>query len=205
MDIDKFKESLELLKKEVPTTFYHGTDARTLAMSAEERDSFKKYCKEVAKGLRPYFPESCKLDLFKDHLDKDLYLNLGNALDVIDADANGNFSYQHDDFYLTITYEKARNYAYRSSAFGEIGLVAYRLIDAARKMGLKNIGPYSINDYYKRIISFAESEPRPIVLTFKGLDISLMETENGKAYDDCFRYKGNINVNDAEIEALYHQ
>lgn len=168
---------------------YHGTDARIVRMSAEERKDMKDFCKMVATTLRRYFPAhlAC-LELFKQPLaydtDSTTYLNLLNALTLCDGMNSNSPNYNYDYFFVANWGSIAENYARRSFAFGEIGLMAYRILDVCLKMGMKKWGPYPLRDFCKRIIDFAEGEPQPVVFAFDDLDLNCVERANGKKITD---------------------
>lgn len=117
-------------------SLYHGTDARILAMTSEEKDEWKKIFFELADILRPYYPEVYHLDIFKKSFEngnrEDIFLNLWNAISRYDAMKNGSKQYQYGEIYLTNGFDRAKSYAYGSFAFGEVGLNAYRMLEAAR-------------------------------------------------------------------------
>jgi len=194
--------------------FYHGTDARIVQMSAEKRNSLHNFCKLVATQLRPYFPANILcLDLFKKPLDYESnptpFLNLQNALTLCDGILGDSPLYNYDHFSITNSRERAKNYAYRSFAFGEIGLMAYRMLDVCLQMGLTKWGPYPLKEFCKELLDFAEAEPEPVVFEFDDLDINDIENENGEkvssemvkrlqdgdSFQASFRYNKDVELN----------
>ncbi|MGL5981037.1 MAG: hypothetical protein ACRCZY_09220 [Phocaeicola sp.] len=197
--------------------FYHGSDARIINMAEEERDSFKKICFSVCEVLRPYFPLSTShLGLFREPLHYEentiLYSNLLNALSLYDGLQNDSKFFQYDDFYVTNNRSRAESYANSSFAFGEVGLMAYRMVEVAREMGIEKVIHPATYALLNKVIDFAESEAQPIVVTFDDLDISLLKFENGNPIDFdykvlsdticSFRYKGNVIINESQVEHL---
>lgn len=151
-------------------SIYQGTDARILAMTLEEKEQWKNDCIELADMLRPYYPDVYYLEIFKKRLEdggrEDIYLNLWDAITRYDAMKNGNKQYQYGEIYLTNGFDMAKSYAYGSFAFGEVGLNAYRMLEAARFFGFEF--PSNTRGSYlsARLWTFAHDNPEPVVLTF---------------------------------------
>ena len=143
---------------------------------------------------------------FKDVLGVTKWHNLCNALTVSSANHNRNEQYRYDSFHLTTMKVKAENYARRAFAFGEIGLAAYRMYDAAISLNLliKEI------EEAKHIVWFATDYDniKPVVFEITDLDVDLLEVENVKSLqhvidvfgdrlgdiDLIFHYHGKINL-----------
>lgn len=93
-------------------SIYHGTDARILAMTAEEKEEWKKICIELATTLRPYFPDVYYLTIFKKLFEnggrEDIYWNLCDTITRHDAMKNGNQEYQYGEIYLTNGLDRAK-------------------------------------------------------------------------------------------------
>lgn len=199
-------------------SLYHGTDARILAMTAEEKDDWKRMCIELADMLRRYYPNMCYLDIFKSIFEKedrkDIYFNLSEAIGRYEGMKNGSAKYQYGDIYLTNGLDRAKSYAYRSFAFGEVGLNAYRMLEAAKFLGLKFDPKSRVASLSNQLWTFAHDNPQPIVLTFHHVSSDDLLLDNGKELKgldellkDCtmsFRAKknDNFNLNMAEIQKL---
>lgn len=189
---------------------YHGTDLRIVLMTEEERKTFKEYCKNVFDYMWKLYENSYDEILggkFKDVLGVTKWHNLCNALTVSSANHNGNEQYQYDSFHLTTMKVKAEDYARHAFAFGEIGLAAYRMYDAAISLNLliKEI------EEAKHIVRFATDYDniKPVVFEITDLDVDLLEVENFKSLqhvidvfgdrlsdiDLIFHYYGKINLN----------
>ena len=169
-------------------SIYHGTDARILAMTAEEKEQWKKVCIELANTLRPYFPEVYYLEIFKKRFEdggrEDIFWNLWDAITRHDAMKNGNKQYQYGEIYLTNSFDMANSYAYGSFAFGEVGLNAYRMLEAAKFLGFEfpqNTRGSFLSD---RLRTFAHDSPQPVVLTFHNIPCDNL------LFDDGMELKG---------------
>lgn len=190
---------------------YHGTDLRIVLMTEEERKTFKEYCKNVFDYMWKLYENSYDEILsgkFKDILGVTKWYNLCNALTVSSANHNGNEQYQYDSFHLTTMKVKAENYARRAFAFGEIGLAAYRMYEAAISL---NLPIKEIEEEANHIVRFATdyNNIKPVVFEITDLDVDLLEVENFKSLqhvidvfgdrlsdiDLIFHYYGKINLN----------
>lgn len=190
---------------------YHGTDLRIVLMTEEERKTFKEYCKKVFDYMWKLYENSYDEILsgkFKDILGVTKWHNLCNALTVCSANHNRNEQYRYDSFHLTTMKVKAENYARRAFAFGEIGLTAYRMYDAAilLKLSIKEI-----KEEANHVVRFATDYDniKPVVFEITDLDVDLLEVENFKSLqhfidvfgdrlsdiDLIFHYYGKINLN----------
>lgn len=198
---------------------YHGTDARIVQMSDNERSNFRHSC-EIASAylwqiLNPYIEKyGFSLDIFKEPLstNQTCYRNLLNAVTCYSASINGNIQYQYGDaFYLTNMRDMAERYAYRSFAFGETGLLPYRMYDAVRQLNLKEWNPSEeVSKAIDDIVAFAEDRNHvsPVIFDFNNLDFNLIEIERyGSVFDYVtnglfsrnigiiVHYKGKTNLN----------
>ena len=191
-------------------TLYHGTDARIVSMTEEERKSRKDLCKEVATQMWSYFePHFENMHTLKAPLkfeeDQILWLNLYNALVSYKAKINGNEQYQYGDdcLYVTNWDEMAKRYAGRSFAFGEIGLIAYRMIEAhkmiiGRENWKETLGATEI---MKQFLDFADAKEEPVIFEIKDYDIDYLRLEDNRELDElgfranrAFRYNKHIDL-----------
>lgn len=213
---------------------YHGTDSRILAMSPEERRIFREDCLLATRFLwtlfKPYYYGRCEVPLnepglegktklepklieLKEPLQYDLnntrYVNLKSALDRIDAQMRGCEQYQYDNFYLTNHLDTAIDYAKSAFAFGEVGLNAYRLLDAAAMIKFSKWEPdQKTAQAIEKIKRFGKAEPCPIVLVFTVYDLENLRMEDGSDLlfplepDSrsfyTFRYLGDLDVASAD-------
>lgn len=193
-------------------TLYHGADLRFISLSKEERKKYKVECTHVANFLWAYlfddiFDFEMKITSFKNSFLKAtltesgipfLYENLNNVLSMFYSYLNNAPKYRYDEgvtFFCTDILG-AKSYAMRSFAGGEMGLIAYRMIQGAK--ALKSDFYDEANNYTKelidRIVNYAEKEnPKPVVIPFNDYDLDLLQREDGRnieGIDDCIFYEG---------------
>lgn len=176
------KESMEIKDG----IFYHGTDARIVSMTDDERKAFAKDIDVALSYMWSFFePYKFRMDELKDILeyDKDntLWLKLYDALIHYGAMEIGNEQYQYGSFYLTNFLGRAASYAMESFAFGESGFNAYYMIKAAEKINFEGWNPpKDVISAIHRIKAFANDIPQPVVFKFIDIDYHLLQHENGK-------------------------
>ena len=188
-------------------TLYHGTSFRALEMTSEERAQMRRDCNAMIDSLWQYFEpfhSGGKIYDLEPKLTIDnnprIFINLCNALNIINAEKIGNKLYDIGDFYVTNLDFKAVSYASRSFAFGEIGLRAYRMYEAIRELNFENWSPSDeLSKSIERVIAFAEAPERPAVYVFKDISTENLLSEDGEKlsdielkYEDCFRVTGEI-------------
>lgn len=194
-------------------TLYHGTSFRALEMTAEERAQMRKDCNAMIDSLWQYFEpfhSGGKIYDLEPKLTIDnnprIFINLCNALNIINAEKIGNKLYDIGDFYVTNLDFKAVSYASRSFAFGEIGLRAYRMYEAIRELNFENWSPSDeLSKSIERVVAFAEAPERPAVYVFKDISTENLLSEDGEKlsdielkYEDCFRVTGEIIMDPAK-------
>ena len=192
---------------------YHGTSFRALEMTAEERAQMRKDCNAMIDSLWQYFEpfhSGGKIYDLEPKLTIDnnprIFINLCNALNIINAEKIGNKLYDIGDFYVTNLDFKAVSYASRSFAFGEIGLRAYRMYEAIRELKFENWSPSDeLAKSIERVVAFAEAPERPAVYVFKDISTENLLSEDGEKlsdielkYEDCFRVTGEIIMDPAK-------
>ena len=89
--------------------------------------------------------------------------------------------YQYGSFYLTTNKMTALNYAQRSFAGGEIGLMAYSLIEGTEIINFTDYNPdESLKNKINRIKEFGEEGKEcPVIVTFNNIDLSCLQNEDG--------------------------
>ena len=198
---------------------FHGTDQRILDMSPEERAVFKETCLYVASQLRDVFIDlefvESQKDKFRSEKNPHLYYNLVDKLVAYDEMRRGNPLFQYDSFCLTNVYAMAEKFAKCSFAFGEVGLIPYRMMEALYFAGvLKRIPTSFFSDYNRlergmhKIIDFAEHQKqKPVVLAFDNISEDDLLMEDGRPLTKGalgsaplnLRYSGTIDISAAEI------
>ena len=182
-------------------TLYHGTDARVVNMSKEERNSYLNHCKVVTGFLWSVFKPFMEIEDFffkRDGVEgtlkrrkieryKEAYIekfgecewcNFFEKLQMVGSKEEGSESYQYESFYLATSKERARNYARRAYAGGEQGLIAYHLIKGFENLGW-NHDVTPIKASIDSIKSFANGEAQPVIIPFENLDVDFLQTETG--------------------------
>ena len=190
------------------TTLYHGTDARMVAMSVDERNEFFLNCRNAIDNLwelyKPLFQELDSVDTAFDHYprrlpkreiykykelleskDRFLYYNLVEKLNMIDYWKQGIQQYQYGDLYLTALEMKAERYAMRSFAGGELGLMVCRLVESADIIGIDYSQSKEINAI-ERVMQFALDEVNydPVVFKLSNVPIRNLLTDEGKPLNE---------------------
>ena len=186
-------------------TLYHGTDARIVEMTKEERLRYLNDCNLVIDALFPICKpllqwepvegvlNGQKITGFEYALKKYekllnekggqyTYLNFFEKLTMIDGRNNGSGWYQYNDLYLCSSKMTAFRYAQRSFAGGETGLNAFRLIEGF------DIIFADKNDLDSKVVAavdsvkeFAKEEnERPVIITIEDVDVSCISYEDGK-------------------------
>ena len=192
---------------------YHGTSFRALEMTSEERTQMRKDCNAMIDSLWNYFGPIFLAGKIYDlesklTIDNDprLFINLGNALNITNAEKIGNKLYDLGDFYVTNLDFKAVSYASRSFAFGELGLRAYRMYEAIRELNFENWSPSDeLAKSVERVVAFAEAPERPAVYVFTDISPERLLMEDGKPIfnvsfkrDRSFRVVGDVYMDPAK-------
>lgn len=192
---------------------YHGTSFRALEMTSEERTQMRKDCNAMIDSLWNYFGPIFLAGKIYDlesklTIDNDprLFINLGNALNITNAEKIGNKLYDLGDFYVTNLDFKAVSYASRSFAFGELGLRAYRMYEAIRELNFENWSPSDeLAKSIERVVAFAEAPERPAVYVFTDISPERLLMEDGKPIfnvsfkrDRSFRVVGDVYMDPAK-------
>ncbi len=189
-------------------TLYHGTDARILSMSKEERLSYladvdlaleylwtiwEPIChKTVIKELR--YPngefmgtlpisylESIK-QRFIDAGEDTLYNGLRSRVSMADWSKQGAPRYQYGALYVTGSQWKASIYARDSYAGGERGIIVYFMLKGATFLGIPLGNPDSKTyQAIQRVRSFAEAkEQEPVVVVLNDVAPEDLLSESGE-------------------------
>lgn len=216
-------------------TFYHGTDARMVRMSEKERLQYLNSCnltidylfelyepllEEVTietqvNGMTCYVP-NYKIDieykqLFFENNKEIVYRNLIEKIFMIKERNRGNQSYQYGYLFLTRDPSSAIDYARRSFAGGELGLIAYRLLEGMEFINFPEFSPSKeVQKAIEEVKEFGkEGLEEPVIITLDNLDIGQLLTEDGEQINMTFvkmgvgsyRYNGKIvlDLNKAEF------
>lgn len=183
--LDDFND-LDNIPKLVIPTMYHGTDARIVRMSNEKITKLKEQCTEALHYMWSFFKplydkdrETLMRSLDFDNKPEDYY-KLMDKLNCCSAMHNGIEEYQYEALYLTNSIERAKGYARRAYAFGEIGEVTYIMYKAAMKINFSDWNPTEAVSYTLNFIKdFAEEDSEPVVIKVENLDPLYFEMDNG--------------------------
>ena len=190
----------------ITQTLYHGTDARIVAMPQEERLLYidnickvvdylwglykplflEKVNKEISlpDGTKGFYPvpviESYKT-LFQEKGRLNTYINLYQKLGMLDAREHGSGFYQYGGLYLTGVEHVAEDYARSSFAGGELGLIAYRLLEGLDVIDIASFAPNKeMLNHINTIKEFsAEGKEDPVVFALDNLELEYLLMENG--------------------------
>lgn len=226
-------------------TLYHGTDARILSMSKEERLQYKKECDLIIDTLYPFFQPLLKWEkteikvngktifgyeyplklkygkILNEKGGMYMYQNLFEKLAMIDCRNNNAGLYQYENLYLCSSKLTAASYATSSFAGGEMGLIAYRLIQGADIINFENFRPNSnIQSIMNKIREFAkEGNEKPAIVTIENIDVDYLSFEDGKPIEKDnfaewleprrkrqlkFRYTKPLELSECKVE-LYNK
>ena len=217
-------------------TLYHGTDARILSMSKEERTSFladvdrareylwtlmapicnKKVIKELRypngelmgtlpitylQSIKQQFYNAGKIVLYK---------NLFEKMTMADLTEKGAPLYQYGSLYVTLSKQTAIDFARRSFAGGERGLIVYRLLEGAEFLGISlcNLDNRTSRAIL-RIKTFAEdNSPRPVIVILNDVDPEDLLSEGGDPVcgeilsDTNYRYIKDVDLSLYRVESI---
>lgn len=174
---------------------------------------------EIGYSFIPEF-ETYK-DLFIEKGSECLYGNLYEKLSMLDCRDKGSGLYQYDSLYLTSSKDKAKHYACRSFAGGELGLIAYRLLEGIEVLNFKKWKPDAqVVLAISNIKDFSlEGKEEPIVITLNNIDSQYLLDEDGRPITiglerllrreemsgDSFRYIQDITLSLENAEYLKKQ
>ena len=183
--LDDFNDLANMPKLIIPT-MYHGTDARIVRMSNAKITKLKEQCTEALHYMWSFFKplydkdhETLKRCQDFDNRPEEYY-KLLDKLNCCSAMHNGREEYQYEALYLTNSIERAKGYARRAYAFGEIGEVTYIMCKAAMKIKFKEWNPTeAISNTLNFIKEFAEEDSEPVVIKVENLDPLYFEMDNG--------------------------
>ena len=206
------KQKYALILEQHPVLF-HGTDARILAMNEQKRSIMLHACKDIIDILWEHYGPLVigdgKIDRFRVLFEtEDEYRRFTLAASMcFHMKERHNPLFGHEALYLTSIESSARRYAQRAGYFGEIGFVAYSMIDAARREKLLDIVPEALAT---PIIRFAEAEHEPVVVSVSGYDPGLLKTELGDEIEiirgtvrgSDFRYLGMLDLRQFPMTTL---
>lgn len=183
--LDDFNDLANMPNLQIPP-MYHGTDARIIRMGSEVIKRIKEQCTEALHYMWSFFKPLYDKDreTLMRSLDFDnkpeVYYKLMDKLHCCSAMHNGREEYQYEALYLTNSIERAKGYARRAYAFGEIGEVTYIMYKAAIKINFSDWNPTeAVSNTLNFIKDFAEEDSEPVVIKIENLDPLYFESHNG--------------------------
>lgn len=213
----------QIILEQFPVLF-HGTDARILDMSEEERHAFHSDCESVSNALWSLFEpnalgqetvmdrdssgnevlvERDRIDRFRERFeDEGKFRRFVLAVSIFyRSHFLDDTLFEHDAVYLTSFRQGAERYAVRAGHFGEIGFVAYHLADAAKRCGFRPDCD-SLAAKIERIIRFSEAPHYPVVIEVSQYNPDELLGERGepvsfsrgKVRGCMFRYRGEMDL-----------
>lgn len=206
-DIGEY-ETIDIENYEFPP-LYHGTDAKIIRMSEQERESYRTCCESVIKNLFPYYEQNYCFGVNRNFrveingLDDETKRNIEQALRLCDKMLHGNQLYQYPKgvIYLTNVGINLQGYAKKAFAGGELGFIAYYMCKVALNSGfLAFYRDNKIESAIQRVIEFGEKKREPVVIEIKytDIDIKYLRSEAGDlithGLEQSFRYSGPIKL-----------
>ncbi len=181
------------IKGEPPKYLYHGTDAKIVRLSAEDRKEYVALCQKVADEAFAFI-DGFGIEKASNALkDGELESWVKEAHGNMQAQTQGHGWYQYGDFYLAKPLLNACIYAMHAFAGGELARNAYRLAKGAEALGHDIAGANTI-------ISFAEKKKEPVVFAFltERLNLDAIRNIGGGPVnwlvDGLFRYMDPVTL-----------
>ncbi|MBR5674276.1 MAG: hypothetical protein IKW97_07740 [Muribaculaceae bacterium] len=214
----RFNEYTTIDLENIDLELYHGTDAKVVRMTDDERKAHKTFCKRAIEYLYPlylktYYDSSTGIfSVNKMELDNEINVDINReCLGRYRKMLRGHQLYQYPDnvVYLA-TLASAESYARKSFAGGEFGYIAYFLIKTAQNVELPGFDPDpEMENAIQHVLEFGEQKKEPVIFRFtinNDIDIEYLRDENGEflpgANQGSFRYIGPIKLDLAKAEYL---
>lgn len=182
---------------------YHGTDAKMIRMTKEERQVHKSYCNHAIEYLYPKFKEKYYNGLFWKvditSFDTETAEGIEEALNKYCFMSNGSDFFQYPDgiLYLTSLFGNAKTYAKDSFAGGELGYIAYFMCKAAAGLFF-DLKPDGITaNAIEYVLEFGNKKREPVVIPVTGLNLGFLKTENDESIfitNQNYRYSGPLEL-----------
>lgn len=207
--LDYNELSIELL--------YHGTDAKIVRMTAEERISYKSCCKDAINYLYPlieekyYRPGWNQFCVDEGVLDTETKHYIDHmVLDSCRSSIKGSPLFQYPDnvLYFSTDHHLASQYARDGFAGGELGMKAFFMCKAAIEINFPDYNPDKKTAIaIQRVLEFGEQKREPVIFTLKNPNLLYLRQEGGGfGFRDGrygrFRYIGPIELDLSTAEFL---
>lgn len=169
---------------------YHGTDAKVLRMTEEERKERERLVYVALDYLWKFYEN--KLDangILLNDFQSELINVLGkNNKDALLKACSNNYSrlkkskvYEYGNLYVTNSPDRALEYANMSNVYGELGNICKIIYLSSVKLGYDFSDANNEQQKALDMLAVAVTEiPEPIVCIVRGLDINLIASEDAK-------------------------
>lgn len=199
-----------------PAALYHGSDAKIIRMTEDERLSYFADCKRAIDYLWPFYEILLKEDLYFNKLKQEKGEENASLISLAYEDSmairdykRGSKDYEYGDFYLAYRFT-ACNSARRAYAGGEFARLTHTLITAADVIGFDNWQPdASTRKCFEKVLKMANAPKEPVVFcfAFEDLDINYLRDVRGEIIDwfrgpNSFRYLKPVILDLSKAERL---
>ena len=130
-----------------PQALFHGSDAKIIRMTEDERLSYFADCKKAIDYLWPFYEKLLKEDYYFEKLKQEKGEENASIINrayldsmAIEGYKRDNTQYEYGAFYLA-HYPTACSFANKAYAGGEFARLAHSLITAADVIGFNNWNP----------------------------------------------------------------
>ena len=167
---------------------FHGTDRAILAMTQQERVKLRTACATVIDYLLPIYEENKfgnrKPDENKRDL-KELHAKVVDARGKATLRKEKNSLYSYENVYLTFDPHKAEVfYAPFASICGELGYIAYWLLQGAKRLGYTFPPQNEAQFLAIQMVEDAGTRiPDPVIVMYFNIPKERLKTERGRDID----------------------
>ena len=211
-----YKQLLEKDSHTLPFFLFHGTDAKMVGLSKEDRDSLFIIFRDVIDTLWPSFepiidsliatglPRPVGVALTES--EEEAYRRIMSDLTTLNMYKSGNQMYAYGDFYLDVSLEQAIGYAKLASHGGELGRLAHSILEGAKILGfdMMSLGGEEFYRNAGTVLQIAEMQAEPVVFAFVHLELEKLRNMQGGPVDwvgmggnqptQHFRYLGEVEL-----------
>lgn len=171
--------------------FYHGTDARIVRMTTEERKNFRAMVDEIIHVLWPIYKPY--IDGSMQYGEYELFVLLNRNERLFDfvrqrlgywygqTMNNKLYQYQEDGLYVRMDKIFADNYANTARFFGEIGSIAYAMAYPLKLIKQASKFNQDFTDKLNKFLDFCSQTPEPVVYEFNLSSCENLIDENGNS------------------------
>ena len=210
-----YKQLLENDPHTLPFLLFHGTDAKMVGLSKKDRDSLFIIFRDVIDTLWPSFepiidrliltglPRPVGVALTES--EEEAYRRILSGLHLIQWYKKRNQLYAYGDFYLDSSLELAIGYAKNAAYGGELGRMAYSILEGAKILGfdIMSIGGEEFHRNAGTVLKIAQMQAEPVVFAFAHLELEKLRDMQGNLVNwvgivgvrtQHFRYLGEVEL-----------